>query len=85
MEKPKKTKKERAAIRHEQNQRLAQRKKEQGLQRVSLWVPKKALDDLNGLARVGIVLAEDGVDTSPCVIIMTLNDKIRMWRKSDKM
>lgn len=71
-----KTKAEKAATKRAQNQRHQQRKKAQGLRRVTLWMPAEALDQAGNLERVGIVLAEDGADLSPAVYVRRKSGKL---------
>lgn len=72
----KKTKKEKQATRREQNARAAKRKEEQGLKRVSLWMPKEALERAGNLNRIGIILAEEGADQTPAVYIRKTNGRL---------
>lgn len=74
----KKSKKEKAATRHAQNQRAAQRKKALGLKRISLWMPAEALDKAGNLDRIGIVLAEEGADQTPCVLVRKQSGKLEI-------
>lgn len=72
----KKSKKEKQATRREQNARAAKRKEEQGLKRISLWMPKEALEKAGNLNRIGIILAEEGTDQTPCVYIKKKGGKL---------
>lgn len=71
-----KTRAEKAATKRAQNQRHQQRKRAQGLRRVTLWMPAEALDQAGNLERVGIVLAEDGASQSPVVLIRRKSGKL---------
>lgn len=66
----KKSSEEKAKTRHEQNQRAAKRKAEQGLMRVSLWLPRDIIDQVKDHRRVGVVFAPAGVDIAPCGYIL---------------
>lgn len=71
-----KTKAEKAATKRAQNQRHQQRKKAQGLRRVTLWMPAEALEQAGNLERVGIVLAEDGASLAPVVLVRRKSGKL---------
>ena len=74
---PKKTAKEKAKTRHDQNQRYAARKEKLGFRRITLWVPEAALVEAEqrGFSRVGVVFAE-GEDSSPAVMVRTADGKM---------
>lgn len=78
MRNTKKTPKEKAKTRHEQNQRAAKKKAALGLQRVSLWIPNGALEEAEkrNLSRIGIVFAEPEADQRPTALVRTADGKI---------
>lgn len=67
----KKSDQERAATRRAQNKRAAERRAARGMMRISLEVPREAIEEAErlGLARIGIVLAEPEADMSPVVLV----------------
>lgn len=59
-----------------ENKRLSQarfreKKRAAGMVEVSVWIPASAAEKLQGKRRLGIVVAADGVESSPISFIFT--------------
>lgn len=70
----KKSKKEKRATRTAQYKRLVERKKENGLVQISMWVPAEFVEAGSNMHRIGIIFAEDGADQTPCAFYRPKDD-----------
>lgn len=68
----KKTKKQKSAIRSAQNSRYRDKKAQQGLKSVTVFVPINALEQVGDMRKIGLVVTEE--ETVPLVVKMGSRD-----------